>query len=641
MRGTGERIQKLLPPKSCLVDILRVRWNSCLAGCDLAQVSGPEEVYVAFVCCSNRPGEMTLVSLGAAAEIDEAIHELRRLITRRDDPIITNATSESNHPISLASLNQDPNEFLYSRLVAAIADWFKDCLTLYICPDGELARIPFEVLRSAEGRFLAELLRVVYLSNTRELLNWGKRVGPAERSVVVADVNFDLSDSASDSHTSGQTQSTNDKLRDVIQTSHLAFRPLEATRHEGEVVSELLNARKLFGDDATSPAARKLRSPKILHICTHGFFLPKTTAEVDQWGFAKEGLLKSTTGWLRGVGLEDPNLRSGLALAGANTKVVGKRPSESAGSGFLTAEDIGYMNLEATELVTLSACDTGLGDIDAGEGVIGLRQSVVAAGARSLVLSLWKVSDDATYTFMETFYNELCGGSGKDRIDAFRIAQTKLREEYSDDPFYWGAFICQGYPGPIRQEVEGDFESDGEHSDGLIAGNVFAPRVNSGYSVGSLDHLQKIVKRAGMVFNPPSGFTEICKLDLEVFQADYAIKCDNGALEILYAIRPEIDYPEQFDTSDFLTLITDLSGGQSLNMEEFPRDAVKREFGAEWGLHAAFAPEPSVYEGVMMCNAVAIHKDGCGTAIILYMIGEVAAMQVMLSVFERLQFQTE
>ncbi len=146
---------------------------------------------------------------------------------------------------------------------------------------------------------------------------------------------------------------------------------------------------------------------------------------------------------------ENALLRSGLVLAGYNTFVHGGSPPEEADNGMLTALDVSGLNLLSTDLVVLSACETGLGDVQVGEGVFGLQRAFTLAGARTLVMSLWAVPDDATRLLMEDFYHRLLAGEGK--ADALRNAQQTLRHkpEYAD-PYYWGAFICQGDPGPLR-----------------------------------------------------------------------------------------------------------------------------------------------------------------------------------------------
>ena len=147
--------------------------------------------------------------------------------------------------------------------------------------------------------------------------------------------------------------------------------------------------------------------------------------------------------------LENPLLRSGLALAGANTWLRGGTPPSEAEDGLLTAEDVSGLDLLATELVVLSACETGLGQVQVGEGVFGLRRAFALAGAKTLVMSLWKVPDHETQQLMEYFYQGIL--KGRHRADALRDAQLALKANHPH-PHYWGAFICQGDPDSLSGE---------------------------------------------------------------------------------------------------------------------------------------------------------------------------------------------
>jgi CHAT domain-containing protein len=109
------------------------------------------------------------------------------------------------------------------------------------------------------------------------------------------------------------------------------------------------------------------------------------------------------------------------------------------------------LDLLSTELVVLSACETGLGDIRVGEGVFGLRRAFLLAGAKTLVMSLWKVPDAQTQMLMEGFYKRIL--EGHPREEALRQAQLAVKETYPE-PFYWAAFICQGDPGPLRKKIK-------------------------------------------------------------------------------------------------------------------------------------------------------------------------------------------
>ncbi len=211
----------------------------------------------------------------------------------------------------------------------------------------------------------------------------------------------------------------------------------------------MLGVRPWLKGNALEARIKKYRSPRILHFATHGFFLKdqerdpnKEKHELGAFGFAEPGGM----GRLSGLNLENPLLRSGLALAGVNTWLKGQSPPPDAEDGLLTAEDVTGMDLLDTELVVLSACETGLGEVRTGEGVFGLRRSFVLAEADTLVMSLWKVPDQQTRELMEEFYSRIL--AGEPRAKALKNAQMSIRYKHPH-PFYWGAFICQGDPSPL------------------------------------------------------------------------------------------------------------------------------------------------------------------------------------------------
>lgn len=212
----------------------------------------------------------------------------------------------------------------------------------------------------------------------------------------------------------------------VFGSSKIA--PLPGTATEIETIDELLNQKQIntrFYEQtqATENALKQVSNPAILHIATHGFFMGDKGSN--------EGNVASRT--LRSA---NPLMRSGLLLAGAGQQ---DEPSvENPSDGVFTAYDAMNMNLNDTELVVLSACETGTGEVVNGEGVYGLSRAFSVAGAKHLVMSLWKVDDQATMKLMSTFYKNWLGG--EEIKTAFNQAQKAVKEEY-EDPYYWAAFV--------------------------------------------------------------------------------------------------------------------------------------------------------------------------------------------------------
>jgi CHAT domain-containing protein len=238
--------------------------------------------------------------------------------------------------------------------------------------------------------------------------------------------------------------------RDFNRSQH-HFGRLPGTREEGERIAGLLQKQPWLGAAALEGRLKQeCRSPYLLHLATHGFFLPDQQHDLNRLSRGLELVAweaSPASSRLSGPGMENPLLRSGLALAGANTWLQNGALPPEAEDGLLTAEDVSGLDLLSTELVVLSACESGLGAVQVGEGVFGLRRAFVLAGAKTLIMSLWKVPDRQTQELMEEFYRRIL--AGQSRADALREAQLALKSRYPD-PFYWGAFICQGDPAPLR-----------------------------------------------------------------------------------------------------------------------------------------------------------------------------------------------
>ena len=175
----------------------------------------------------------------------------------------------------------------------------------------------------------------------------------------------------------------------------------------------------------------KLAQTGVLHIATHGFFLANTNAIDD------EKVLGIETSKAK----NNPLHRSGLLLANCEKVFDGTSDLTNKDNGVLTAYETMNMSLDNTQLVVLSACETGLGDIKAGEGVYGLQRAFQVAGAKAIIMSLWQVSDDATMELMTNFYKNYVVSGNKQ--DAFIKAQKQIKVKYKE-PFYWGAFVLIG-----------------------------------------------------------------------------------------------------------------------------------------------------------------------------------------------------
>lgn len=318
---------------------------------------------------------------------------------------------------------------------------------MILAPDSQLNLFPFEVLPIDDARFLMDEYELSYMNCGREALRFSQvPAGDATPPLVVADPDFDLAMRAS-----GPTDSDTAALLAREFDRGIRFGRLAATREEGEQVATLLHVEPLIGAQALKRRIKSRRSPYLLHLATHGFFLR------DEARRGEKDLKTFAPKWPEGGRLsvrymENPLLRSGLALAGANTWLRQGAIPDDAEDGLLTAQDVTGMDLLNTDLVVLSACETALGLLRIGEGVYGLRRAFALAGARTLVMSLWKVPDEQTRDLMIEFYIGLL--RGMDVAQALHEAQGTIRKKHPE-PYYWGAFICQGSTAPLNAKFTG------------------------------------------------------------------------------------------------------------------------------------------------------------------------------------------
>ena len=203
----------------------------------------------------------------------------------------------------------------------------------------------------------------------------------------------------------------------------------------------LPGSQRWTGSAASETALKQVQGPRLLHLATHGFFLADQPPPSPRL-HGLELVSTAPPAGPPGPPLENPLLRAGLALAGANA------PQPGMEDGILTALEVAGLDLWGTELVVLSACDTGVGQVRNGEGVYGLRRALVMAGADSQVMSLWPVEDDATQELMVAYYRRLQAGEG--RAEALRQVQlTLLASPQQSHPFYWAAFVHSGAWTPL------------------------------------------------------------------------------------------------------------------------------------------------------------------------------------------------
>ncbi|MCA2773624.1 MAG: tetratricopeptide repeat protein [Microcystis sp. M122S2] len=378
---TLEGIQKLIPADAALVEIVRYQPYNPKAP-ENQRFGNPR--YAVYILYPN--GDIKAKDLGEAKPIDD------KLIYFRDN------LADAETP--LPQLQKSARK-LDETLMQPIRQLLGNTKTILLSPDAALNLIPFEALVDENNQYLVENYHITYLTSGRDLLRLKDKFASQQSPLIVADPFYGKA---------GEKVA----LTRSIDLSEFTFPGLPGTEQEAKAIKNLLpQATVLTGSQATENAVKQVKKPNILHIATHGFFKPESNV------------------------IENPLLRSGLVLAGVTI-------GQSAGDdGVLTALETTNLNLVGTKLVVLSACDTGKGDIKIGQGVYGLRRALVIAGSESQLISLWKVSDDATKDLMVAYYGRLQKGEG--RSEALRQIQLgMLKGEKQKHPFYWASFIPSG-----------------------------------------------------------------------------------------------------------------------------------------------------------------------------------------------------
>ncbi|MEO5340897.1 MAG: CHAT domain-containing protein [Magnetococcus sp. MYC-9] len=417
---TVEQLAEALPKDAVLVDFLAFadgEKKKLLAG--VLRKEGGKPVY-------------TLVSYPDLKKLQDEIVRYRGAIQE-----------EGLEEEELHKIGKEVYELIWGPLVASIGPR----KVVYLVPDDMLNILPFNALMDGKGEYLLKSLDLHILSTSRDLLpdkvdvakgEFLIMAGPNYTSTKVVDA--DVLTKVAGKRSAGGAQ---DAMRGFSGGGlrGLKFDPLPGAEKEGKLISETSKAKKetntIFTEDAAQEQVVQSLSqpPRMLHIATHGFFLK-----------ADENLKKRLLSLQRGSDVhlpppgDNPMLRAGLAFAGINGSApfLGEIPTEN--DGVLTALEVLGLNLTGTRLAVLSACETGLGEIHEGEGVYGLRRAFQEAGVKTVISSLWEVSDAGTQALMTGLYGRLA--EGKSVHDALLESQrAMLASKEWNYPYIWSAFM--------------------------------------------------------------------------------------------------------------------------------------------------------------------------------------------------------
>ena len=333
----------------------------------------------------------------------------------------TNPGKNFNYINSVYGKTADAGTGLSNLILTPFIGKLNNCTEVFYSPAGNLNKISFAALKLSSGQYFSDKFSLSLVSNTATLKqNKTATFNPSKGvALLYGGINY------------GQEKGN--------------WNYLPATLTESGKINSILSAGAIrvvyeTGENASEAKFKsevKNNSPSILHIATHGFFYDDAQ-EIAKNKIAEQGDVTfrgaSTTANVMSLN-KNPMLRSGLVLAGANDDH--STDTSIHEDGILTAYEVSLLNLSKTQLVVLSACETGLGDVKGSEGVYGLQRSFKMAGANKLIMSLWQVPDKETEEFMTLFYSQLL--KTKDIRIAFNNAQGVMRKKY--DPYYWAAFV--------------------------------------------------------------------------------------------------------------------------------------------------------------------------------------------------------
>ena len=422
--ATWQEVQKALQRGEAAVEMTKFQFHS-------GRSFTANRLYVALVVTPQAPAPRMIV-LGDAKNLEaNPLAGLREAVakTRGVTAVAAPGTTTAAAGPATAFDTSAAYEAFWKPLEPALAGVQR----VYIATDGVLNQIPVGLLSDSSGKLILEKYQLRYVNSTRDLLE-PSHSGAAKTAVLLGNPTFDSVAAANAASPAGSTPASQ---RSVDLTGG-PLPQLPGTEAEVTAIDRLLRqagwqTTLYTGERALKGSVESVRGPRVMHIATHGFFMEDHPAP-DRSGRAVR--LSGAT--------DDPMLRSGLFFAGANRTRSGTAPAGGADNGVLTAYEASQLNLQGTELVVLSACETGLGVASNSEGVFGLRRALQEAGAGAVMMSLWSVPDQETQELMSLFYAKWLGGL--DKAEALRQAQLAEREvvrkRYGKDlPYYWGAFV--------------------------------------------------------------------------------------------------------------------------------------------------------------------------------------------------------
>ncbi|WP_437722522.1 CHAT domain-containing protein [Sorangium sp. So ce861] len=397
-----DNMKQALPRDGALLEYIRFRKIDFNAENKWNHRHDENNNYLAIVVNPDR--DVELKDLGPAEWIDQATERL-----------LVAVTTPSTIPYVAGSK-------AYELLIDPIASSIRGKKRLFIVPDGSINNIPFEVLRTS-GHFLQDDFVFTYFNSGRDLA-WSSIPVTTKRPGTVLVLAAPAFGSSS-------------------------IDPLLGTLLEAQMIKKAFaQASVRVGAEASTEALLSASGTSIIHLATHGLFIGMSYGSGEDRGLRPEMVLGTPDVSPFQRAESDPMTRSAILMAGAATKLAAPQHlwQSEADDGVVTAMEVLNMDLSETELVVLSACDTGRGGLQPGQGIYGLRRAFMLAGAETVVTSLWQVNDLATAELMQNFYMNLRQGEG--RSEAMRNASRSIRDKWPH-PKYWAPFVVAGRGAPL------------------------------------------------------------------------------------------------------------------------------------------------------------------------------------------------
>ncbi len=362
-------------------------------------------------------------------------------------PLLTSIAAERGIELLGEKENVNFGRDLYKLVWKPLEGYLQGINKIYYSPSGLLNKVSFASLEDTSGTMLIDRFELHQLQSTADIEEIKKNKFNLPNSIALfGGANYNLSADSMHAQAIGLSKPADIQLtakRTLPSSTNTNWTYLPGTLTEVNAIKKTFTNSKLIqtysSNTATEDQLKSLcgfSSPKIIHIATHGYYIPelKRKEKIDFIPIGNGAQFTSSV---------NPLLRTGLILAGANNKWVNNIEIDGADDGILTALEISNLNFLNTDLVVLSACETGLGDINGSEGVYGLQRAFRLAGVKRMIVSLWQVPDSETAEMMEYFYSSLMNEK-KGYYDAFRAAQNKMKQKYPFSPIKWAGFVLIG-----------------------------------------------------------------------------------------------------------------------------------------------------------------------------------------------------